>query len=106
MNAYTAPPRDLSELAAIAVRFAQGHASLIEPYLDKPALPPVVDALANAALEALGRTLEAMAATPARTSAERTAKAMALRETFVGGCVEGDHGLAWSLVEDIIHAHD
>lgn len=107
MQVHTSPVLDdLETLAATAVNFSRAHAALLSPFSDKPGPPDLVLDLADHALEALAHTLEALAARAARTHAQRRAKALALRECFVGGCVEGDCGLALSLVQDILDADD
>ena len=105
MNAYAVPTTgNLIDLAAVVVQRSAEHRCIASEYAGRAGPPPPgVDALLSAALGAVLRALEAMAAVPARTPAGIAAKATALREMFVAGCVEGDCGLAWSLVEDVIH---
>lgn len=112
MNASASPPAaadDLEHLAALVIGFSRGHAGLIAPFIDTPGPPPVVDALAHAALNSMAAALEQMAATPARTPVGWAAKARALATCIHVSRgrpddIRGDAGLAASLVRDLADA--
>ena len=63
---------------------------------------PADEAAVNATLASYYAGLEVLAATPATTLAGLQAKARALATCFIGGTIEGDRGLAWSLVTDLM----
>ena len=65
---------------------------------------PADEAAINTTLAGYYAGLEELAATPATTPAGLQAKARALATCFIGGSVEGDRGLAWSLVTDLLQS--
>ena len=81
----------------LAAQVTTAHAVHAELCREIPAGDPSIEA----ELAGYYAALEELAATPANTPAGIEAKARALKTCFVGGSVEGDCGLALSLVTDI-----
>ena len=65
---------------------------------------PADEAAITSTLASYYAGLEELAATPATTLAGLQAKARALATCFIGGTIEGDRGLAWSLVTDLLQS--